>query len=104
MAEMADLATAGPTMDVTDAATVLGVSRGTLYAAIKDGTAPVRWIQVRGRIKVITASVRELLGDDEAVRSGETASGSPRSEAGPYPRTGPGVKRAAGGQPDAGAA
>jgi predicted DNA-binding protein (UPF0251 family) len=94
----------GPTMDVTAAAEALGVSRNTLYTAVKIGQAPVRTIKVLGRIKVLTASVIELLEGGEPVRSGETAPHSPRSEAGRGARTGSSVKRAESAAADAGAA
>lgn len=71
-----------PTMDVSAAAEVLGVSRASLYEAIKRGDAPVRTIRVGARIRVVTTSVVALLqGRDEAevVRSRETATLPPRS-------------------------
>ncbi|MGC5012964.1 hypothetical protein ACLQ2R_19555 [Streptosporangium sp. DT93] len=53
------------TVDVTPAALAVGVSRAHLYEAIKQGTAPVRTIQVGKRIKVVTSSILALLeGND----------------------------------------
>lgn len=71
-----------PTLDVTPTAEHLGVSRAALYEAIKRGDAPVATIRVGSRIKVLTASVIEVLrcGDGPAVTSGETAPDSGRSE------------------------
>ena len=82
-----------PTINVSVAATALGVARSTLYEAIKRGDAPVRWIQVGTRIKVITASVLDLVGGDPApVRSGETPGDTRRSEGTPRAVTTSGVK------------
>lgn len=50
-----------PTCNVADAASALGVSRATLYAALARGERPVRVITVSRRMKVITASLVEVL-------------------------------------------
>jgi len=50
-----------PTMDVREAAQIIGVSGSSLYAAIRRGEAPVRTIRVLGRIKVVTQSVLDLI-------------------------------------------
>ncbi|WP_088289825.1 helix-turn-helix domain-containing protein [Kineosporia sp. A_224] len=86
---------AGPTMDVRETARLLGVSHATMYEAIKTGRAPVRTIRVLGRIRVLTESVVSLLEGGEGVRSGETGSDQPRSEAGSVVLTGSVVKREA---------
>jgi K+-transporting ATPase c subunit len=48
-------------VDVSQAATALGISRSSLYAAIAEGAAPVQVIRVRRRQKVLTSSLVELL-------------------------------------------
>ena len=48
-------------IDVTTAAAALDVGRSTLYAAIRAGDCPVRVLHVRTRMKIVTASVIELL-------------------------------------------
>lgn len=50
-----------PTVNVDHAALALGVSRAALYAAISEGTAPVRVIRVGHRLKVPTHSLLEVL-------------------------------------------
>lgn len=89
-----DLRAAGPTMDVRETARLLGVSHATMYEAIKTGRSPVRSIRVMGRIRVLTESVVALLEDRPDVRSGETSTETPRSEAGRGALTGSPVKRA----------
>lgn len=54
------------TCDVTQAAMALGVSRASLYAAISEGSAPVRVIKVRKRLRVLTSSLIELLEGSRA--------------------------------------
>lgn len=49
------------TTTVKTAAALLGVGEWTLYAAIRDGTAPLPVIRVRNRISVPTAALRRLL-------------------------------------------
>lgn len=80
------LRAAGPTLDVADVADLMGFKRSTFYEAVKTGTAPVRTIRARGRIKVLTASVAEALGvtladGTDHVRTGETLPPHRRSEA-----------------------
>jgi len=63
--------TSGPTLeqvrvwpaavDVTRAAAALGVSRAALYAALARGERPVQVITVGHRMKVITASLLDVL-------------------------------------------
>jgi predicted DNA-binding transcriptional regulator AlpA len=50
-----------PTVNVEDAAQALGVSRATLYAALARGERPVQVVTVSRRLKVITASLLEVL-------------------------------------------
>jgi hypothetical protein len=50
-----------PTVNVDRAALALGVSRAALYAAISEGTAPVRVVRVGHRIKVLTHSLVAVL-------------------------------------------
>jgi len=62
------------TTDVTATASALGVSRAHLYEQIKLGTAPIRTIRVGGRVRVVTASILTLLGDDDQANAArETA-------------------------------
>jgi hypothetical protein len=48
-------------VDVTTAAAALGVSRSAAYDAIARGEFPARVIRVGGRLKVVTASLMDLL-------------------------------------------
>jgi hypothetical protein len=48
-------------VDVATAALALGVSRSSLYQAIAEGTAPVQVVRVGHRLKVLTASLTEVL-------------------------------------------
>ena len=61
------------------AAEVIGVSRATLYTAVKTGQAPVRTIKVLGRIKVVTESVIALLEGRPDVLTGQL--GKPKGAA-----------------------
>lgn len=83
----------GPTMDVPAAAAALGVGQSTLYAAVKEGRAPVRTIRVLGRVKVLTESVIDLLQGSADVRSRETDPHHRRSAAMPEAGTSSAVKR-----------
>lgn len=85
----------GPTVDVPVAAQALGVSRATLYTAVKQGQAPVRTIKVLGRIRVLTESVVALLEGRPDVTSGEMAGESHRSDGMPTGVTGSPVKHSA---------
>jgi hypothetical protein len=58
---LAELKAMGATVNVPTAAAALGIGRATLYDAIAAGESPVRTLRVRKRLKVITASVIELL-------------------------------------------
>lgn len=49
------------TVDVTTAASAVGVSRAHFYEQIKLGTAPVRTLRVGGRVRVVTSSILALL-------------------------------------------
>lgn len=49
------------TVDVSQAATALGISRSQLYEEIRTGSAPVRTLRFSSRIRVVTASLVTLL-------------------------------------------
>jgi hypothetical protein len=49
------------TVDAATAAQILGISRSTVYAALAEHTFAGRTITVRGRKRIITASLIELL-------------------------------------------
>jgi hypothetical protein len=49
------------TIDVPTAASALGIGKSTLYEAIKVGESPVKTIEVRRRVVVLTASLLEVL-------------------------------------------
>lgn len=49
------------TVEVTKAASALGCSRSQLYAQIKRGESPVRVLSFGTRIRVVTASLIQLL-------------------------------------------
>jgi Helix-turn-helix domain len=51
------------TVDVPTAAAALGFSRSTAYESIRRGDFPARLISLRGRHRVITASLLTLLED-----------------------------------------
>jgi len=55
------------TIDVAVAASALGIGRSTLYEAIRLGESPVKTIEVRRRVLVLTADlVRVLEGGSDA--------------------------------------
>lgn len=55
-----DLRAAGPpTVSVTEAARMLGISRTTAYEAVRDGTLPS--IRIRGRIVISVAGLTAVL-------------------------------------------
>lgn len=54
------------TVDVTTAASALGVGRATLYEAIRTGSSPVKTLTVQRRIVVLTADLLRVLGDSDA--------------------------------------
>jgi hypothetical protein len=58
-----------PTVNVSDAARALGVSRSGLYVAIGEGTCPVETITVGRRVKVLTHSLIAVLEGGQAVAS-----------------------------------
>jgi excisionase family DNA binding protein len=58
------------TIDVATAAQALGVSRSTLYEAIRCGQSPVKTLGVQGRIRVITANLIYVLEGGDRVRAG----------------------------------
>jgi predicted DNA-binding transcriptional regulator AlpA len=56
-------------VDVADAARALGISRASAYQSISEGNFPVAVIKVNRRLRVITASLIEVLeggGSDRA--------------------------------------
>lgn len=55
-----------PTCNIEDAARALGVSRSSLYMAVREGVAPVTVITVRRRQKVLTSSLVDLLEGKDA--------------------------------------
>lgn len=55
------------TVDVGTAASALGIGRSTLYEAIRVGESPVKTLEVRRRVVVLTADlVRVLEGGSDA--------------------------------------
>jgi hypothetical protein len=56
-------------VNVGQAATALGVSRSSLYAALARGERPVQVITVGRRMRVLTASLVNVLENGEAARS-----------------------------------
>lgn len=50
-----------PAVDVNRAALAFGVSRASAYQAISDGTFPAKTIKVGHRLRVLTASIVEVL-------------------------------------------
>lgn len=50
------------TVDVQRAASALGISKSHLYELIKQGNAPVRTLPFDAPIRVITASLLDVLG------------------------------------------
>jgi predicted site-specific integrase-resolvase len=58
---MAEIRKWPPTCNIEDAAQALGVSRSSLYMAVREGVAPVTVITVRRRQKVLTSSLVETL-------------------------------------------
>jgi Helix-turn-helix domain len=69
---MKDIRDWPPTVDVGSAAQALGVSRSSLYEAIRTGRCPVRTLTVGHRRKVLTASLVAVLEDDGAARPART--------------------------------
>jgi predicted DNA-binding transcriptional regulator AlpA len=52
------------TIDVPTAASVLGISRSTLYEAIRLGSSPAKTITVQRRVVVLTADLLRVLGGE----------------------------------------
>ena len=50
-----------PSVDVTDLALALGVSRSSAYEAIREGRMPVKTITVGRRVKALTADLIRVL-------------------------------------------
>jgi hypothetical protein len=50
-----------PTCSIEQAAEACGVSRSSLYQAVREGTAPLAIIRVRRRQRVLTSSLIDLL-------------------------------------------
>ena len=50
-----------PTVKVDYAASALGIGRSTLYEAIRLGESPVKTIEVRRRVVVLTADLLRVL-------------------------------------------
>lgn len=57
-----DLAKLPPTITVPQAAEILGCSADALYAAIREGDAPVKALRIGRKIVVATAPLLEQLG------------------------------------------
>jgi hypothetical protein len=58
------LASERPTVPVREAAPWFGVSPASLYRSIKDGRAPCDVVRVGGRVAIVVASARRVLGLD----------------------------------------
>jgi predicted DNA-binding transcriptional regulator AlpA len=58
-----------PTVDVSQAARALGISRASAYAAIANGDFPVATIRVSRRLRVLTSSLVRVLENGETARS-----------------------------------
>lgn len=80
-----------PTISVDEAAIVLGVSRDTVYAAVREGTVPSLRLtgSARGRIRIPTAPLLRLLGLAGALSANRAWSGNPQN--GPEKDTNRGV-------------
>jgi predicted DNA-binding transcriptional regulator AlpA len=60
-ATLAEVRTWPGTVDVATAARVIGISRSHAYVLIKHGEFPAKTIKVGSRVRVITASLVEVL-------------------------------------------
>jgi predicted DNA-binding transcriptional regulator AlpA len=58
-----------PTLDVTEAAGWLGVSRSSAYTAIANDTFPVAVVRVNRKLRVLTADLLRLLESGKAAGS-----------------------------------
>jgi excisionase family DNA binding protein len=56
------LAEAGPTVSLAEAASVLGISLNTAYAAVKRGDLGVRALRYGSRWRIPTADLRRVVG------------------------------------------
>lgn len=61
-----------PTLSVSEAAALLGISRGAAYESIRTGEFPVEVLRIGRRILVPTAPLLAVLGVTGPVPSGET--------------------------------
>jgi excisionase family DNA binding protein len=57
-----DLASLPPTLDLVDAAKLLGIGRTLAYEMVRDGTWPTSIIRAGRKIRIPTAPVLALLG------------------------------------------
>ncbi len=57
-----DLAAAGHTMPLCDAAQHLGIGRSKAYQLVRQGEWPTRVLRLGDRIRIPTAELRRLLG------------------------------------------
>jgi hypothetical protein len=58
------------TIDVPTAASALGISRSSLYEAIRTGSAPVKTLSVKRRILVLTADLINVLEGGDRAKAG----------------------------------
>lgn len=82
---LADLLALPPTVDVREAAAVLGVSRDALYDALTAGTAPVRTVRVGRVIRVPVPALLDVLGATPELLDAlhRVANGTATARAGP---------------------
>ncbi|MGH3248191.1 MAG: helix-turn-helix domain-containing protein [Trebonia sp.] len=64
---LAEIKTWPPTVDVPTAALALGVSRSTLYEAVRSGRCPVEFVMVGRRTRILTAALVRTLEGSTAV-------------------------------------
>ena len=57
-----DLANLPPTLDLVDAARILGIGRTLAYEMVRDGTWPTPIIRAGRKIRVPSAPLQEVLG------------------------------------------
>ncbi|MFB9924427.1 helix-turn-helix transcriptional regulator [Amycolatopsis halotolerans] len=62
-----------PTMDLPDACVAFGISRSYGYELAKRGEFPARVIKLGTRYRVVTSSVREVLGQQGTGPGGAAA-------------------------------
>jgi hypothetical protein len=63
-----------PTVTVREAAPWFSISAASFYRCAADGNAPCDVIRARGRVVVVTASARRVLGLDAPATNGERGS------------------------------